>query len=360
MDKKTSDIKSIKDFIYFDFDKAASIFSQITDGLTTSTQTEQESVGVKNARLGLSVLGISPEVGGEKSNRSKSIESKILHHNLFSLIENFLLQNNLVFHLKIDDQCVKPTNDQIHKDLAQKFYLNATGKVTFEDYKLMDTFCLNFNKIADFINISNATQTPLASELTPLLKRKEELESFPPKNIGQAKIEANKTQKLIDEIIIKIGGVSKFPAWLEAGLRDTIDLYMKDRFILKVQPSKGWPELQVIASLKRECFTDSDTSNLLFSYGGTTQIKLTILGLITSAMDPEGTSYLDAEEQKERAEKTNLNHDNPSTHEEKIATFQESFTNAFKSIEKLQGFFNYLNYPKIVVYPLAVYREIFY
>jgi hypothetical protein len=85
---------------------------------------------------------------------------------------------------------------------------------------------------------------------------------------------------------------------------------------------------------------------LIFSYGSTPNIKLTILGLITSIPDKEGNKF-------EPLQEFSKDHDQKP---EEI--FERAFRGVFKGFEGLESFVRYSRYPNVTITPLAVYRNI--
>ena len=127
-----------------------------------------------------------------------------------------------------------------------------------------------------------------------------------------------------------------------------IDVLMANRTTLRVCPSEDLPELQVVAKLRSECFLDSDPDNVLFAYGARPNFKLTVLGLITSMPGVGGpTSDPFAGRETHRLGSS-----------DDAAGLEKAFADVNRGMEEIQSLVRFSQYPRVTVYPLAVFRRI--
>ena len=85
---------AIRDLIYFDFDKAASLLSQIEGGLPQETQNSNESSKDERNIRKYDIPFFKPEFGGVSAEKQFQIQTRILHHDLIGKIETHLLDGN--------------------------------------------------------------------------------------------------------------------------------------------------------------------------------------------------------------------------------------------------------------------------
>ena len=85
----------IRDLIYFDEGKAASIFSQFRGGLVQEMQAADEATTMSRASAGANVAVLAAESGNEATRRIAQLESRILHHAPLDELERDLEQSGL-------------------------------------------------------------------------------------------------------------------------------------------------------------------------------------------------------------------------------------------------------------------------
>jgi hypothetical protein len=118
---------------------------------------------------------------------------------------------------------------------------------------------------------------------------------------------------------------------------------MPERINFRVYPFESVPEFQVIANLKRDCFVDGNLENILFAYGIRPNVKLTIIGLITSIPSRNGTEF------------------NPIIQggtDKGNQDMGKAFQQLFSSMQGVENLVRFSQYPNITIFPLAVYHSI--
>ncbi len=83
----------------------------------------------------------------------------------------------------------------------------------------------------------------------------------------------------------------ELPEWLVEGINTFIDTFMPRRINFRVYPFESVPSFQIRSNLKRDCFVEEDLDNILLAYGTRPNVKLTLLGLITSIPDKAGHPF---------------------------------------------------------------------
>ncbi len=117
--------------------------------------------------------------------------------------------------------------------------------------------------------------------------------------------------------------------------------------LIRVYPYKEKPENHFIGNLKSDCFIDTDINNIINAYGTKPNIRLTMLGLITSLPTPEGISFNSLDEYDIYGDKF------PDT-----LAFEKAFREIFNAMDKVEEFVKFTRFPNITLYPIAVYRKI--
>src|SRR4051812_47667118 len=90
----------LRDLLYFDFDKAASLWSQLAGGLRekVSLTTEGQSDKKRGLTLGIPKV-FEAQFSGAAAEKQSVLESKTLHHDLLNLLEENLTDLGLAVDL---------------------------------------------------------------------------------------------------------------------------------------------------------------------------------------------------------------------------------------------------------------------
>ncbi|HAA32325.1 MAG TPA: hypothetical protein DCE56_37285 [Cyanobacteria bacterium UBA8553] len=113
----------LRDLVYFDINKAASIFSQLEMGLLTETKfTKNNSMELiyelmkreESIPREKKEVVLSSEEEKTKVEKKLTLESKVLHHDLLTRVEDLLFEENLIIdissqlHNEVLSHCDKP------------------------------------------------------------------------------------------------------------------------------------------------------------------------------------------------------------------------------------------------------------
>ena len=299
----------LRDLIYFDFDKTASIASQLEGGLIREIQNTHSQI----REIGGGITVPFANIGGNANDSHSKMETQSIHHDLLVRVEQALFEANVAVDLnqKFDDS-VKTNKgkaiEELHKILSQKPYVRVEGSSEFQDYH-------RIKRLVGGISQIEQLQSGISNTHGNSKRRKGSNKS------------GNRTTLQTQEQMLK--GV--------------VDLLMPNRSHLFVQPFESLHEFKVVSNLKSDCSVDKDSDNVLFHYGSQPDVKLTVFGLITSVPNSNNNSNL--------SKKTRSSDD---------ATKRVSsvFDQLFDAIAPLEEYGQVAYYPSIIVYPLAVYRTI--
>ena len=319
--------KEIKEFIYFDLEKALSIYSQLEDGLI-----QEEKVGsVKGEALhpefGVNLFGLNAGLGGEKSSSHQKFLSKVLHHNVLNRLENSLSSVNLLTDL---NKISAKDQDTILSEIEGASYIKASGPSTFENLRRLNRMLPDINKTIDFLNECRASGVPTAKELM---------------TSGVSKADAQK-QIAVMKQAIRNDIVARLDDKMLKGMVKFFKDYLEERIVFRSQPFDSCKEVQVRAQLKDSCFLTDDEDHLSFSYGLNPKMDITVIGLITSMP----------------AKDESLNHQfDPTINiDGDMGAMEEKLRNFIEAFENLKSMVSFDRYPVITVYPVAIYRSIPY
>ncbi|GAF91436.1 unnamed protein product, partial [marine sediment metagenome] len=238
------------DLLYFDFEKAASLFSQVEGGLLKEIKSETEdSHDEKNIRK-YDLKLFKPEFGGVVSEKTSKLESRILHHDLLIKIEDILLNNNFAIDINDAAQSKEIDSGIIRSTIKGFSYLKAEGWAVIEDYERIKRISGQFNKITEFIGkcaLDTVKQSDEYKEIESQLKDFE----------NQIKVEKDRNKKArlrvtLKKLEEKVGfnikdsiDIGRVQDWLIKGIQLFIDVFLPGRINLRIYPFESVPEFQV-------------------------------------------------------------------------------------------------------------------
>jgi hypothetical protein len=337
----------LRDLIYFDFDKAASVWSQLTSigegsgaDATRAERNRRIRAGVERAAA--NTIAIDAE---ERS----IIESALLHRDLLDGIEEDLTGMGYVADLNGMVDPEESSGAAIREAIGENPYVKAEGWASFEDFQRILSIVDHFNEIIEFIGkaeIQSVRNTEGYQELQRALEdAKAAINMQADRNQKAiAKTKLQNAERQIAEMLRP--GINPIEAWLLDGVQKWIGMFMPNRINLRVYPFANCPKFQVICNMKRECFLDQDLEHLLYGYGNRPNLPLTVLGLITSA-PPEGPHPFDPMTEFEGMVETS----------DKII-FEKIFRSLFNVMGEIESFVKFTRYPNVTVHPLAVFRQL--
>jgi hypothetical protein len=342
------DIPQVRDILYFDFEKASSIWSQLQWGqLEKISVTSEESTDHKlGAGLGIPNLADVKLNVGEGEKRT-ILETRILHHDLLNRIESLLSSAGLVTNINQALTSSESSIENIHGAIGETPYIIATGSSVIEDYQRIFSISEKFNDLAKFIGRSameGVKSNPEYLEIEKTINElKEASKSIADRNKkAQAKAQIHTLENNIEKMLQS--QVSSVDQWILDGVKLWITTFMPTRINFRVYPFPSCPSFQVLCNLKRDSFVDQDLEHLLYGYGTRPNIPLAIFGLITSIPPKSGEIFDPLIEFEDNADMS------------KEMIFEKAFRGMFGAMDGLENFVKYSRYPNITVHPIAVFR----
>lgn len=335
-------MKTIKDFIYFDYVKAKSIQSQLGGGLLNEITTEIEKESGGDTSIGFDIKIVSTKAGINDREKTIKTEKLEVFHELLNDIETKLFASNTLKELKSEF-------DSTYNDFLEKVpeftYIKATGWCTFEDYQRFTNVLENFNEIQRLVFGSAHENNPEILNLKKEIdsKKKSLKRAHNQKELNQLKI----TEKKFDELIQKLAGTNLLDETFIERIKVFMSTFNSNRLNFKLLPFDDFPEFQIISNLKNEFLVNGTFENIIYTYGSQPNIKLTIFGIVTSCPQLKDNRVKPTDE---------FNYvDETELSVEKV--YEKAFGGVFNAIQGLEKFFE-VYYPKISVSPIGIYREI--
>ena len=346
---------SLRDLIYFDFEKTASIASQLEGGLIKEVQ---ESFS-HDAELGGGFKAYFLNAGMNVKDTESTLITQGIHHDLLERVERALLDDDVAVDLNQVDPNSKSIK-KLHEILSEKPYVLVEGICCFHDYQRMKTYMDGFNKILEFVeNLKrDSIKKYLQKQIEKAEKQIEGITDRNDKKTKERKIKdlKNKLDDMVDEGLQKTS--QKIPEWQIEGIKNVINVLMPNRHNLLIQPFDDLEQFKIISNLKQDCFVDSDSDNVLFHYGSQPKVKLTVFGLVTSIPNIKiPKPNIETPNIETPSDSSGESDSNQSTDSD-IERFEQVFNNVFDATTQIEKFGLFAYYPRVIVYPLAVYYTI--
>jgi hypothetical protein len=344
-------MKSIKDLIYFDSEKANSLLSQLSGGLISEISNAVEDETEESSDIGFDLKFLKAGVGDKSKERSIRTEKRSLYHAILDKIEIELEKHNLLTSINESFDNSEGSFKEFMSEVPKFSYIKANGWGSFEDFDRFKRILANFNDIQRLVFAAQLTDDP------EILKIKEQLEDA--RKAVNADSDSNQkakkiavllsAQKKLDAAIKKETDIHFFDEdWIEK-VKVLLDTFSPDRLNFRLLPFEDFSNFQILANLKGENMLDGAFENTIFTYGSRPNVKLTVMGIITSC-----PQKVDA--------RVNPNDEFIDAEDEELsdtAPFERAFRNVFGSFEFFEEVFFVPYYPKIAISPIAIYREVF-
>lgn len=339
--------------MYFDFNKAISLLSQLEGGIITEIEEQFEKSrderNIRNYDLKL----FKPQFGGKKTEKKSTLENKVLHHAIYKRIVKQLRKKNLIININDNISTEEIDNGKSYEKIKNKFSIYCNGWSYIEDYQKLLLTLDNFNPLIDFISKCYLSGLENNEDFIEMQKEIEEQKKQVEKLQGKKKIIAEKQieqiEKQIRDMTKNLSGIERLPDWFINGLKIFMDTFIANRINIRIYPFYKKTEFHVIANLKKKWFVDTDLENILFAYGTRPNIKLSIFGLITSLPSNEEKMIDPLSQYEYYMKKKKLDSD---------INFEKSFRKVFVAMEEFEKFVRFSRYPNITIYPIAVFRDI--
>lgn len=339
-------MNSIKDLIYFDYDKAKSINSQINGGIISEITRAIENEGNIDSEIGVDVKIFKAKIGGGVKEKEFKTEKIELYHELLNEVENSLSKRNLLSDLNCKYENLDNNVIKFLDKLPELTYIKATGFCSFEDNERFKRIMLNFNDIQRLVHTSILDGDP---EIQKYKAEINELKRQLKKNSNQKDLsKVIAIEKSIDKIMQERTNTILLDETFIERIEIFLNTFTPNRLNFRLAPIDEYKDFQILSNLKNQYLVNGDFENIIYTYGSRPNIKLTVFGIITSC-----PSIID--------ERVDINNDYEGLESTELpdeVVFEKAFRNVFASFENFEKFFFVPSYPKIAISPIAIYREV--
>lgn len=334
----------IRDLIYFDQDKAASLYSQLHSGIV---EHRTETTGLTKDSQVSGEVGVSV-IKSRGQYIKRDIESASAtykaYHNVLLDVETTLEQLELILDINNQEEDIE--SDTFRNTLKDVPYLRVSGRAIFEDYSMLKAMTEQMHRLAGFVSRCSALNGELSSEVATTLEGLERC--FRDLRHTTEEKEKYKILKKIDETQRHFdkqteSELGNIPSWLTYGIAEWIQHFSLDRVVLKIQSSQG-VHGTFIANLNASKIMTNDLSHVMYSYGQETNLPLTMLGIVTSVPN---INSLDDGSGDENGSVSQSGRD-----------MSHAFEGVFESMRSIYEIMNPVKYPRIALDPIAIYRDI--
>ena len=297
----------VRDFIYIDIERVKSIISQLEEGLINETQTmdgncETTNVGGKG---GIPHI-LEAETGSEYQTQQQLLETKSPHDYIYNKVESKLLKEKIILRISNEEYCDFSLN--LRQSIGNSSFILIKGKVNINDFSRLSYFLNNYEAL---------TRCIVRSEINTKMK-----------NSNQSEI-----KKAIEDEIKKYE--KNLNKETRKDIETFINLFYKDRIIIKVIPFKQSPDFRFVGNIDKKHLRDN-LESIIYKYGTAPISDWTMFCQIASIPSETG-----------------------STGEFDVTGSQidNAFQKIFDALRIIENLAQTVTYPEIAVTPIAIYRE---
>jgi hypothetical protein len=338
------------DYIYVDLEKVISLYSQITGGVVEIREATSEHVQTSDNKRKYDFKVFKHEAGGTGSDMGGLKEVTKPHHSLLSELEDELIRHRHLIDLSIKDSPTLLKDVTFRQQLKNTFCLKVTGYAVIEDYERIKSTAAVFPEVTKIINKSIEMALQKAPDYIALKNQMTQLEENNKQNKDREtrtriSHEIGSLKKTIEQRISELAKVGQVEPWILDGLKTWIDAFLPGIINLRMYPSADRLDEHIFGHLKRQCFEDRDSTSFHFTYGSIPTEQMTMIGIITSVpMENRPTFNPLVEFQQEHL-----------TNDQAV---EKAFRGLFRGFDGIEQMIRTCRYPRVLVYPLMVYRGI--
>jgi hypothetical protein len=286
-----------------------------------------------------------------------------MHHDLLLTIEDALFRGGAAIDLS---SCGTAEEARV---AAERFaYIRTEGWAAIEDNDRIDRMAASFLDVVGMIRRSirlSLEDSPEIQELRAQIENeRSSMDAAPKAQRSAAQRNVRDHEAQVDVLLDELAQVHMPapPAETIDDIRLWISVFAPGRILARFYPFEDEPRYHVVAALKRDCFVDADLANLLVAYGTRPTVKLTVFGLVTSVPSESGEGFDPLSEYPEDAADgeatTEFQEEDAETEEQKAADYERVFRMMFRSMEGFELFSRPTRYPRITIFPIAIYRRV--
>lgn len=267
----------IKNILYLDEEKMYSLSSQIFEGVTESIlASRSQDSEVSESQKG--ELGSGKLLGQIIKSSINSTEKKFLHDYSYTLFENHLINEGLVY----DVLNINSSIENLSKEIENFSFIKIKGKAIFNDIKTITELLENFNSIGESITLVRNF-----SELQSIKNGFDEQKKVTKDKNALAKIEQFQKEKLNIQKLARENGLNQDPKFMES-----LSALIKYGFSDQLELQHKGDEVLFSSYLKRECLRENEI-NLVKKYSRKTSANFVVFGIISQGFGSEAPDIND-------------------------------------------------------------------
>lgn len=344
-------MKSIKDLIYFDLEKARSLISQIKGGLISEISRAFEDEGELGSELGFDLKLIKGKLSGREKEKHIKTEKIEVYHELLNQIEAELEKKKLLTDINYSFDNFKGSYNDFIETTQGFSFIKANGWSQFEDFERLKNIFSNFNEIQRLIFSSQLLENPEVKSMQQQIKdAKKGVENLERNQKAKELNRLKSLEKQFDNKLQELTDIHVFDDDYINRMKMFLDTFSPNRLNFRLLPLDNFNDFQILANLKEKYLVDSNFESIIYTYGSRPNIKLSVLGIITSCPQPT--------DQRVDPNDEFLIYNDDELNE--VQGFDKAFRNVFTSFEAFEKFFFVPSFPKLAISPIAIYREVKY
>jgi hypothetical protein len=323
----------VRDFIYLDVERLASLFAQSKRGLTTLVAlAEKGAQSAKTSETDMTTAAFDLErFRGEMS---------VLHDYMYHLVEKELGKS--ILH--VTPELISTSNGI--SELRGSRLCKVSGNASMHDYRRLTTILEKFNQLGEAIAYSILNSPEITKTVDALKVRREQI--------------AGKTRQKVHEQIGVLTNVKEYAKanglhqdeQLLKNLKLFADLFYADTYEVQIHPAND-QQSHLYRSLLRKDFLRIPPERLRLLYGSPTQDQWTLVGSVTcvsGVSSPEGDSSPDASGGAQ---------ENPASSGSTPMNMRRAYNQLFKAMNLLENMVvESVKSTEIIIFPLAIYRDL--
>jgi hypothetical protein len=335
----------IRDFLYVDIDKAISIYSQLTGGVVDVREHVSSAASSADNKRHYDFKVFKHDAGGTSTSADSQKAVIKPHHALLTELESELHESGHLLDLTNAAASEKLSDPIFRAKLKRSFCIKAKGRAVIEDYERIKKIAQTFPSIIGFINRCIQSNEELDAIKEQISEKENFLRTLKDRNLRATKqAELKELKSLLADTLIsqEVGNVDQ---WLLDGLCTWIDTYLPGIINIRLYPFSETTSEHVFGTLKRHCVEVGDLNNLHYTYGSFPTEDLTILGVVTSVPNDGGEKFNPLAE----FDRSDL---------QDFESVEAAFRRLFRGFDGLEAMIRTAHYPRVLVYPIVVYREV--
>jgi hypothetical protein len=338
------------DYIYVDLPKVISLYSQLIGGVVEVREIAKELVESADNKRHYDFKVFKHDAGGTEQDKSGVKETIKPHHSVLMELEEELVRNGYLIDLTVTSEVGSLRNPDLRAQLKKTLCVKVRGRAVIENYERIKSIAQVFPDVVKLINKSAESKLRDSAEFLSLksqLERAEQdIKREKDRNERATKNEQLKSLKrAVDDLVQGASKVGMVDQWILDGMKTWIDAFLPGIVNLRVYPSADYPDEHIFGHLKQPFFEDTDTNSFHFTYGSLPTESLTMVGIITSVPDESGDTFKPLAE----FEKASLVPDE---------SIESAFRGVFRGFDGMEQIIRTLRFPRVLVYPLTVYRSV--